>query len=101
MVTRSLAITAALYRSHRLMCGICGAINLRGETIPELEARLEVMSELIAHRGPDDAGGWAHERGHVALGHRRSSSIAPSTAVNQRMSDAAGRWITYNREVYN
>ena len=38
------------------MCGICGAINLRGEPIPDLPRRLEVMNDLIAHRGPDDDG---------------------------------------------
>ena len=40
------------------MCGICGAINLRGEPIPDSRDRLEVVSDLIAHQvarrlGPD------------------------------------------------
>jgi asparagine synthase (glutamine-hydrolysing) len=83
------------------MCGICGAINLRGEPIADLSARLEVMSELIAHRGPDDSGLWTHERGHVGFGHRRLSIIDPTPAGHQPMSDAAGRWISYNGEVYN
>ena len=46
------------------MCGICGAVNLHGRPIPDLEQRLEVMNELIAHRGPDDAGLWTHELQH-------------------------------------
>jgi asparagine synthase (glutamine-hydrolysing) len=83
------------------MCGICGAISLRGEPIPDLSARLEVMNDLIAHRGPDDAGIWAHKRGHVGFGHRRLSVIDPSPAGHQPMSDEAGRWLTYNGEVYN
>jgi len=83
------------------MCGICGAINLRGEPIPDLPARLEVMSDLIAHRGPDDAGVWAHERGHVGFAHRRLSIIDPTPAGHQPMRDDAGRWMTYNGEVYN
>ncbi len=83
------------------MCGICGAINLRGEPIPQLPARLEVMSDLIAHRGPDDAGTWAHEHGHVGFGHRRLSIIDPTPAGHQPMRDDAGRWLTYNGEVYN
>jgi asparagine synthase (glutamine-hydrolysing) len=82
------------------MCGICGAINLRGEPIPDLERRLEVMNGLIAHRGPDDDGVWVHERGHVGLGHRRLSIIDLEHG-HQPMSDEAGRWITYNGEVYN
>ncbi len=83
------------------MCGICGAINLRGEPIPDLPARLEVMNDLIAHRGPDDAGTWAHERGHVGFGHRRLAIIDPTPAGHQPMRDEAGRWLTYNGEVYN
>ena len=83
------------------MCGICGAINLRGEPIPDLPARLETMSELIAHLGPDDEGIWVHEREHVGLGHRRLTIIDPTPAGHQPMRDAAGRWLTYNGEVYN
>ena len=82
------------------MCGICGAIDLRGNPIPDLERRLEVMSSLIAHRGPDDAGIWTHERRHVGLGHRRLSIIDLDHG-HQPMSDERGRWITYNGEIYN
>ncbi len=83
------------------MCGICGAINLRGQPIPDLATRLEVMSDLIAHRGPDDDGVWTHDRGHVGFGHRRLSVIDPSPGGHQPMRDDAGRWLTYNGEVYN
>jgi asparagine synthase (glutamine-hydrolysing) len=83
-----------------LMCGICGAINLRGEPVPGLRRRLEAMNGLIAHRGPDDSGVWVHERGHVGLAHRRLSVIDLEHG-HQPMSDEAGRWITYNGEVYN
>jgi asparagine synthase (glutamine-hydrolysing) len=82
------------------MCGICGAIHLRGEAIPDLGRRLEVMNELISHRGPDDSGTWMHDRGHVGLGHRRLSIIDLEHG-HQPLGDRAGRWITYNGEVYN
>jgi asparagine synthase (glutamine-hydrolysing) len=83
------------------MCGIAGAIDLRGNPIPDLERKLEVMSALISHRGPDDAGVWSHERGHVGFAHRRLSIIDPTPAGHQPMGDEAGRWITYNGEIYN
>ncbi len=82
------------------MCGICGAIDLKGRPVPDLGRKLEVMSELIAHRGPDDSGVWVHENGHVGLGHRRLSIIDIEHG-QQPMSDEAGRWIAYNGEVYN
>ena len=82
------------------MCGICGAIDLNGNPIPDLERRLEVMSELIEHRGPDDDGVWAHPRGHVGFAHRRLSIIDLDHG-QQPLSDGANRCITYNGEVYN
>ena len=82
------------------MCGICGAIDLRGRPIPEIGARVGVMNDLIRHRGPDDDGVWVHEHGHVALANRRLAVIDLEHG-HQPMSDEAGRWITYNGEVYN
>jgi asparagine synthase (glutamine-hydrolysing) len=82
------------------MCGIAGAIHTRGEPIADLDRRLAVMSELIEHRGPDDARTWIHERGHVGFAHRRLS-IIDIECGQQPMSDEAGRWIAYNGEVYN
>ena len=59
------------------------------------------MSDLLAHRGPDDAGTWTHERGHVGFGHRRLSIFDLSPAGHGPMKDDAERWLTYNGEVYN
>lgn len=83
------------------MCGIAGAINLRGEPVPDLGRRLDVMGELIAHRGPDDHGTWAHERGHVGFAHRRLSIFDPSAAGHQPMPGPGGRVTTFNGEIYN
>ncbi len=82
------------------MCGICGAIELSGRPIPDLDRRLEVMSQLISHRGPDDSGVWVHERGHVGLAHQRLSIIDLEHG-HQPMGDERERWITYNGEIYN
>ncbi len=82
------------------MCGICGILSLRGAPVPDLERKLAVMSELIAHRGPDDSGCWVHPHGHVGLAHRRLSIIDLEHG-RQPMRDEAGRSLTYNGEVYN
>lgn len=83
------------------MCGIAGAIHLRGEPIPDLGRRLDAMGELIAHRGPDDDGTWTHPHGHVGFAHRRLSIFDLSPAGHQPMLDPAGRALTYNGEIYN
>ncbi len=82
------------------MCGMCGAASLDGKPIADLERKLGAMNDLIAHRGPDDDGVWMHERRHVGFAHRRLSIIDLDHG-HQPMSDEAGRWITYNGEVFN
>jgi asparagine synthase (glutamine-hydrolysing) len=82
------------------MCGIAGIVSLRGEPVPDLDRRLAVMNDLLEHRGPDDAGIWCHERGHVGFAHSRLSIIDVDRG-HQPMRDAAGNWITYNGEAYN
>src|SRR4051812_19411976 len=82
------------------MCGIGGAIHMRGEPIPDLSRVLSVMSHLLEHRGPDDARTWIHQRGHTGFAHRRLS-IIDLECGQQPMCDEAGRFITYNGEVYN
>src|SRR3954452_22063944 len=82
------------------MCGIAGIISLTGAPVPDLKRKLEVMNGLIAHRGPDDAGIWVHEHGHVGLANRRLS-IVDLEHGHQPISDEAGNVITYNGETYN
>lgn len=83
------------------MCGIAGLIRLNKYPIPGLSSSLQVMSRLIAHRGPDGTGQWYNEAGTVGLAHRRLSIIDLSEAAAQPMEAANGTTITYNGEVYN
>jgi asparagine synthase (glutamine-hydrolysing) len=83
------------------MCGIAGALSLDGSPIPGLDRRLQGMSRLLRHRGPDGEGVWRHPRGHVGLAHRRLSIIDLTPAGAQPMTDRAGNWIAYNGEIYN
>jgi asparagine synthase (glutamine-hydrolysing) len=81
------------------MCGIAGLYNF-GDRAPVDQGLLRRMTDIIAHRGPDDAGHFVD--GHVGLGHRRLSIIDLSPSGRQPMGNAAGDvWITYNGECYN
>src|SRR5689334_10101623 len=82
------------------MCGIGAILNLDSKPAGALAPRLELMNRLLAHRGPDGEGKWAHERGHVGFAHRRLEIIDLETG-QQPMHDGAGNWITYNGEIYN
>ncbi len=80
------------------MCGICGIIDFSGEHV-EL-SRLEAMTNILAHRGPDDAGILC--RGNVGLGHRRLAILDLSPAGHQPMCNGDETiWITFNGEIYN
>ena len=75
------------------MCGIAG---IAGKQDGQL---LRVMTNLLAHRGPDAEG--THLERDVSLGHRRLSIIDLS-AGRQPMSCAEGRyWVVFNGEIYN
>jgi len=80
------------------MCGIAGFIHLDGR--PADPQRLERMTDIIRHRGPDDGGHYFD--GPVALGHRRLSIIDLSEKGHQPMcNETDDVWITFNGEIYN
>jgi asparagine synthase (glutamine-hydrolysing) len=83
------------------MCGIAGIVSLDGTPIPRLEAALETLDWLIAHRGPDGRGTWASPSRAVGLAHRRLAIVDLSDAAQQPMLAPGPTTITYNGEIYN
>ena len=83
------------------MCGING-IALSSNSRRELSAPIvERMRDLIAHRGPDDAGLFIDKGARVGLGHRRLS-IVDVRAGHQPMTNEDGSLhIIFNGEIYN
>jgi asparagine synthase (glutamine-hydrolysing) len=79
------------------MCGIAGCYQ-------QTDGRklADVMTDRIAHRGPDAAGVWSHEDERVSmhLGHRRLSIIDLSTAADQPLRKGT-LVLSYNGELYN
>jgi asparagine synthase (glutamine-hydrolysing) len=79
------------------MCGIAGCYQQT-----DGHKLVDVMSDRIAHRGPDSTGTWCHQDDRVAvqLGFRRLSIIDLSAAADQPLS-RNGMTIIYNGELYN
>jgi asparagine synthase (glutamine-hydrolysing) len=79
------------------MCGIAGCYQ-------QADGRklTDVMTDRIAHRGPDARGIWSHEDERVSLhlGHRRLSIIDLSAAADQPLSKG-NLTLIYNGELYN
>ncbi|WP_337867107.1 asparagine synthetase B [Ignavibacterium sp.] len=97
------------------MCGIFGVISFNGNKIDK--EKVLAARDVLAHRGPDDAGIYlssdqnrslANARDDssippcVALAHRRLSIIDLSSAAHQPMTTPDGRYvIVFNGEIYN
>jgi asparagine synthase (glutamine-hydrolysing) len=79
------------------MCGITGCYQQA-----DGQKLVDIMTDRLAHRGPDAAGIWSHEDGRAAvhLGHLRLSIIDLSDAANQPLTKG-GLTIVYNGELYN
>jgi asparagine synthase (glutamine-hydrolysing) len=79
------------------MCGIAGCYQQA-----DGHKLVDIMTERIAHRGPDATGTYSHtdDRMTVQLGHRRLSIIDLSAAADQPLSKN-GMTLIYNGELYN
>ena len=84
------------------MCGICGVWEYgatRGNVQRDL---LTSMSDVMTHRGPDDAGDLVFDEARGGFGFRRLSIIDLSAAGHQPMHGCTDRvWLVFNGEIYN
>jgi len=79
------------------MCGIAGCYQQA-----DGQKLADIMTDRIAHRGPDSTGSWSYadERVSVHLGFRRLSIIDLSAAADQPMRKD-GLALIFNGELYN
>lgn len=81
------------------MCGICGVVQLGGEPA-EVIARdtLEHMTDVMRHRGPDDAGTYTAPG--VAIGARRLSIVDVRDGHQPFANEDGSVWAVQNGELY-
>jgi asparagine synthase (glutamine-hydrolysing) len=82
------------------MCGIGGAVSLSLTPLRNAEGTVELMNDLLRHRGPDGEATWIHDHGVAAFAHRRLAIIDLDSG-DQPMTDGGGNWLTHNGEIYN
>lgn len=87
------------------MCGITGAA-WTDHSEPLAESDLRRMTDVLVHRGPDDAGSYfatsnEQRSGGAALGFRRLSIIDLSGGHQPMSNEDGSVWIVFNGEVYN
>lgn len=84
------------------MCGLAGFLGMDAVTAKPAARTVGRMTGALRHRGPDDAGYWIDREAGVALGHRRLAILDLSSAGQQPMHSACGRYvIVFNGEIYN
>jgi len=81
------------------MCGIAGILSPDTKLVSR--ERLQKMTDVIQHRGPEGDGFWINPATTVGFGHRRLSIIDLSNAASQPMHYQERFTITYNGELYN
>src|SRR6476659_2429700 len=79
------------------MCGIAGFVTLTPTTAPE--GVLRGMTDIIAHRGPDDSG--YYRDAFASLGHRRLSIVDLSTGQQPMFNEDGRLCVIYNGEIFN
>ena len=82
------------------MCGIAGGVAIRPDARPNPE-RIQRMSDLIAHRGPDGSGWWMSPDGTCILAHRRLSVIDLETGAQPMRHSDDSIAVAFNGETYN
>ena len=80
------------------MCGIAGIVSAE-RLAPEDAPRAVAMRDVIAHRGPDDAGLFVDDR--AALAHRRLSIVDVAAGHQPLANERGDVWIVFNGEIYN
>ncbi|MGB3165896.1 MAG: XrtA/PEP-CTERM system amidotransferase [Alteraurantiacibacter sp.] len=80
------------------MCGIAGIFHT-GTIKPVDPQRIERMTDVLAHRGPDGSGVWTAPG--VGLGHRRLSIIDIAGSPQPMHSASERITIVFNGEIYN
>lgn len=84
------------------MCGVAGIFSLNGRKIENAKARIEKMTGLLHHRGPDGQGVYLSDDGFIVLGNTRLAIVDPHTKVKQPMQTSDGKTIlSFNGEIYN
>lgn len=82
------------------MCGIVGLISTEKDKL-FLKTRLEIMKDLISHRGPDGEGTWLEQDANICLGHRRLAIIDIGHGHQPLQSQDGDLVIVFNGEIYN
>ena len=83
------------------MCGISGIINLKNNPIKNIESKIDMMTRLLEHRGPDYSGKYINPNRSFGLSNNRLSIVSPKEKIALPFSADNINYLSFNGEIYN
>ncbi len=83
------------------MCGISGIINLKNKPIKNIESKIDIMTRLLEHRGPDYSGKYINPNRSFGLSNNRLSIVSPKEKIALPFSADNINYLSFNGEIYN
>ena len=83
------------------MCGISGIYSLSNKPIKNLKSRLELMTNLLHHRGPDQKGIYTSKNKTFGLSNNRLSIVSPDEKIVLPFTKDKKNYLSFNGEIYN
>jgi len=83
------------------MCGISGILSLNGKPIENLENKIQLMTKLLHHRGPDQEGTFISPNKNFGLSNNRLSIVSPKENIDLPFSKNKNEYLSFNGEIYN
>ena len=83
------------------MCGISGILSLNGKPIKDLKNRIQIMTKLLHHRGPDQEGMFISQKQTFGLSNNRLSIVSPKEIIELPFTKNKNEFLSFNGEIYN
>ena len=83
------------------MCGISGILSLNGKPIKDLKNRIQLMTKLLHHRGPDQEGMFISQKQTFGLSNNRLSIVSPKEIIELPFTKNKNEFLSFNGEIYN
>ena len=83
------------------MCGISGILSLKGDSVKFLDKRINLMTQMLHHRGPDQEGIYISKKRNFGLSNNRLSIVAPKEKFALPFTKNNRDFLSFNGEIYN